>query len=297
MQEMLYIQFDTLRAELMNLRKQDADPQIADRHTHPLSVEDILTFLQEDMKEDFPSLLSGSPDQSKNPLKRQLPAVSCDIKYISKSLSASSAPAFYLTPPMDAFDKNVIYINPDSSLEGAALFTTLAHEGFPGHLYQTVYTRESGIADRKNPLRGILDYPGYCEGWALYVELGSYDYAANYYAIDTDIQKTARSLELCLCALLDLHIHYYGLTLPQTQSLLAGFGIPADSAENIYSYIEQEPANYLKYYLSYLEILSLKQDAEALWKEEYSDYRFHRFYLDAGPSDFSSLQEKLQNEK
>ena len=296
-QEMLYIQFDTLRAELMNLRKQDADPQIADRHTHPLSVEDILTFLQEDMKEDFPALLSGSPDQSKSLLKRQLPAVSCDIKYISKSLSASSAPAFYLTPPMDAFDKNVIYINPDSSLEGAALFTTLAHEGFPGHLYQTVYTRESGIADRKNPLRGILDYPGYCEGWALYVELGSYDYAANYYAIDTDIQKTARSLELCLCALLDLHIHYYGLTLPQTQSLLAGFGIPADSAENIYSYIEQEPANYLKYYLSYLEILSLKQDAEALWKEEYSDYRFHRFYLDAGPSDFSSLQEKLQNEK
>ena len=296
-QEMLYVQFDTLRAELINLRKQGSNPQIADRHTHPLSVEDILAFLQQDMKEDFPSLLSGSPDQSKSPLKRQLPAVSCDIKYISKSLSASSAPAFYLTPPMDAFDKNVIYINPDSSLEGAALFTTLAHEGFPGHLYQTVYARESGIADRKNPLRGILDYPGYCEGWALYVELGSYDYAANYYAVDTDLQKTARSLELCLCALLDLHIHYYGFTLPQAQSLLASFGIPADAAENIYSYIKQEPANYLKYYLSYLEILSLKQDAESLWKEDYSDYRFHQFYLDAGPSDFSSLQEKLRNDK
>lgn len=291
--EMLYVQFDTLRAELMALRKQENDPQIASRHTHPLSVEDILTFLQEDMREDFPSLISGAPDQSKSPLKRQLPAISCDIKYISKSLSASSAPAFYLTPPMDAFDKNVIYINPDSSLEGVTLFTTLAHEGFPGHLYQTVYARESGIADRKNPLRGILDYPGYCEGWALYVELASYDYAANYYAIDTELLKSARSLELCLCALLDLHIHYYGFTLPQTQSLLAAFGVPADAAENIYSYIKQEPANYLKYYLSYLEILSLKQDAKALWKDEYSDYRFHQFYLDAGPSDFSSLREKL----
>lgn len=292
--EMLYVQFDTLRAELMALRKQGNDPQIASRHTHPLSVEDILTFLQEDMREDFPSLISGAPDQSKSPLKRQLPAISCDIKYISKSLSASSAPAFYLTPPMDAFDKNVIYINPDSSLEGVTLFTTLAHEGFPGHLYQTVYARESGIADRKNPLRGILDYPGYCEGWALYVELASYDYAANYYAIDTELLKSARSLELCLCALLDLHIHYYGFTLPQTQSLLAAFGVPTDAAENIYSYIKQEPANYLKYYLSYLEILSLKQDAEALWKDEYSDYRFHQFYLDAGPSDFSSLRERLE---
>jgi len=293
-QEMLYEQFDALRAELMHLKNQERDAQIAARHTHPLSVEDILAFLQQDMKENFPPLLSGSQDQSKGPLKKQLPAVTCDIKYISKSLSASSAPAFYLTPPMDAFDKNVIYINPDSSLEGVALFTTLAHEGFPGHLYQTVYTRESGIAGRKNPLRGILDYPGYCEGWALYVELCSYSYAANYYAVDTEAQKTARSLELCLCALLDLHIHYYGLTLPQAQSLLAGFGISADAAENIYSYIKQEPANYLKYYLSYLEILSLKQEAKALWGEGYSDYRFHQFYLDAGPSDFSSLQEKLQ---
>ncbi len=295
--EMLYAQFDTLHAELINLRKQAQASQTSARHTHPLSVEDILAFLQEDMKEDFPSLLSGSSEQSKSPLKKQLPAVSCDIKYISKSLSASSAPAFYLTPPMDAFDKNVIYINPDSSLEGAALFTTLAHEGFPGHLYQTVYARESGIADRQNPLRGILDYPGYCEGWALYVELCSYDYAASYYTVDTEVLKTARSLELCLCALLDLHIHYYGLTLPQAQALLAGFGISEDAAANIYSYIEQEPANYLKYYLSYLEILSLKQEAETLWKDAYSDYRFHQFYLDAGPSDFLSLYERLLAEQ
>lgn len=292
-QEMLYEQFDTLRRELIQLRKQEQNPQIVNRHTHPLSVEDILAFLQQDMKEDYPPLLSGSAVQSESPLKKQLPAVSCDIKYISESLSASSAPAFYLTPPMDAFHKNVIYINPESSLEGISLFTTLAHEGFPGHLYQTVYARESGISDRKNPLRGLMDYPGYCEGWALYVELNAYDYAANYYALDTDVQKLSRSLELCLCALLDLHIHYYGLTLPQTQALLVQFGISADAAQDIYSYIEQEPANYLKYYLSYLEILSLKQEAMQLWKEDYSDYRFHQFYLDAGPSDFTSLQERL----
>lgn len=296
-QDMLYAQFDTLRLNLITLKRWDAASQGASKHTHPLSVEDILAFLQEDMRQDFPPLLSGSDAQGNGILKKQLPPISCDIKYIGESLSATSAPAFYLTPQMDAFHKNVIYINPASSLEGTALFTTLAHEGFPGHLYQTVYARESGIADTKNPLRGILDYPGYAEGWALYVELLSYDYAGNYYAADTEIQKTARSLELCLCALLDLHIHYYGLTLPQTQALLAQFGLSADAAENIYSYIAEEPANYLKYYLSYLEILSLKQEAEKLWKEEYSDYRFHQFYLDAGPSDFLSLRERLLMER
>ena len=292
-EEMLYSQFDALRLELLQLRRQETNSQTALRHTHPLSVESILAFLQEDMKEDFPPLLSGSVKKSGRFLQKQLPAISCDIKYISKSLSATSAPAFYLTPQMDAFHQNVIYINPDSSLEGPSLFTTLAHEGFPGHLYQTVYARESGIADRKNPLRGILDYPGYAEGWALYVELLSYDYAQNYYTADMEIQKTARSLELCLCALLDLHIHYYGLTPSQTQILLSRFGIPAQAAQNIYSYIAQEPASYLKYYVSYLEILSLKQEAAQLWKEDYSDYRFHRFYLDAGPSDFLSLRELL----
>lgn len=292
-QEMLYTQFDSLRLELLRLRRQESIAQEEAGHTHPLTVEDILAFLQEDMKNDFPPLLSGAADESKGLIKKQLPAVSCDIKYISESLSATSAPAFYLTPQMDCFHKNVIYINPASSLKGSSLFTTLAHEGFPGHLYQTVYARERNIADRKNPLRGIMDYPGYAEGWAFYVELLSYDYAGNYYPVNTDLQKTARSLELCLCALLDLHIHYYGLTLSQTQALLAQMGISADAAKDIYCYIEREPGNYLKYYLSYLEIMSLKQEAMQLWKEDYSDYRFHQFYLDAGPSDFLSLRERL----
>lgn len=292
MQEILYTQFDFLRLELIRLRRQEAGEQTIARHTHPLTVEDIFAFLQEDMQEDFPPLLSESSDGD-GLIKRQLPPVSCDIKYISGSMSATSAPAFYLTPQMDCFHKNVIYINPAASLTGPALFTTLAHEGFPGHLYQTVYAREIGIADRKNPLRGILDYPGYAEGWAFYVELLSYDYAGNYYSVDTDLQKTARSLEMCLCALLDLHIHYYGLTLPQTQALLTRLGLSPEAAQNIYSYIEREPANYLKYYMSYLEILSLKQEAAILWKEDYSDYRFHQFYLDAGPSDFLSLRERL----
>ena len=297
MQEMLYIQFDSLRLELLKLKRQEAMAQNGARHTHPLTVEDILTFLQEDMREDFPPLLSGSSAETTGFVQKKLPPVSCDIKYISESMSAESAPAFYLTPQMDCFHKNVIYINPASSLAGASLFTTLAHEGFPGHLYQTVYARESGIADRRNPLRGILDYPGYAEGWAFYVELLSYDYAEKYYPVDAELQKTARSLELCLCALLDLHIHYYGLTLSQTQALLKQLGLSPEAAQDIYSYIEQEPASYLKYYMSYLEILSLKQEAMALWKEDYSDYRFHQFYLDAGPSDFLSLRERLLTQK
>lgn len=82
-------------------------------------------------------------------------------------------PPFYLTAPIVNISHNVIYINPRSHYEGFELFTTLAHEGFPGHLYQTTTTSASGCA----PIRSILNYPGYVEGWATYVEMLSYSYA------------------------------------------------------------------------------------------------------------------------
>ena len=50
------------------------------------------------------------------------------------------SPAFYLTPPLDTGSPNVIYINRATSHSNLELFTTLSHEGFPGHLYQTVFS-------------------------------------------------------------------------------------------------------------------------------------------------------------
>lgn len=77
------------------------------------------------------------------------------------------SPAFYLTPPMDTGAPNVIYINHGRQISNLELFTTLAHEGFPGHLYQTVYF------GRQSPshIRYLIDYSGYVEGWATYVEV------------------------------------------------------------------------------------------------------------------------------
>ena len=79
--------------------------------------------------------------------------------------------------------------------------------------------------------------------------------------------------------------------------MLEGFGITdSNSIKSVYAYIAQEPCNYLKYYLGYLEILSLKEEAWSLWGDAYTDYRFHCFFLDNGPADFKSLEEQLQKE-
>lgn len=246
------------------------------------NAENMLEYLQKRMVKDFPSL--SEP-------------VTYSIKNISDSLAEYSSPAFYLTPPLDDRDDNVIYLNPTNNYGKLELFTTLAHEGYPGHLFQCVYYNSNSAA-KKNPVRSLLGYTGYAEGYALYVELISYDYAselalsageedaAQYY----QILKADRQVQLGLYSLLDIAIHYDGADYSKVKNFLSSMGIKDEnSCQAVYEYIVEEPANYLKYYLGYLEILSLKEKASAKWGKDYTDYEFHKFFLDAGPSDFRTL--------
>lgn len=231
-------------------------------------------------------------------------AANLAVKEVSSSLEAYCAPAFYLTAPLDDTTVNSIYINRRKTPDGLELYTTLAHEGYPGHLYQTVYHNRQALSSGERPARQLLWYGGYQEGWALYVEFLSYQYAAQLLLEDN--QGTAallaqlechnRSLQLCLYSLIDTMIHYEGAGYAQITKMLESFGITdTDTVASLYDYIVQTPCNYPKYYLGYLEILSLQEKAKELWGKEYTDYRFHCFYLDCGPSDFLSLRERLES--
>lgn len=253
--------------------------------------EEMLLDLQRRMSGSFPQL----PEDTS-----AMPAVT--VKAVSQSLEEYCAPAFYLTAPLDDTDSNVIYINEKNSPGGLELYTTLAHEGYPGHLYQTVYSNRSFLSQGENKVRQLLWYGGYQEGWALYVEFLSFDYASalleengrSQDALCVQLEKHNRSLQLCLYSLLDIMIHDQGASFRQVAEVLENFGITqVSSIKAIYAYIAEEPCNYLKYYLGYLEILSLQQEAMAQWGDSYSDYAFHTFFLDCGPSDFTSLKERL----
>lgn len=100
----------------------------------------LLNQLQSEMLVDFPAA----------------PSTNFSINYVDECMEDYLAPAFYITSPIDDYTNNSIYINPASGYENMKLFTTLAHEGYPGHLYQTVMTHSSGI----EPIRSILNYSG-----------------------------------------------------------------------------------------------------------------------------------------
>lgn len=250
----------------------------------------MLEDLRNRMAADFPALPEGNS-----------PTVT--VKSVSDSLSDYCAPAYYLTSPIDKTDTNVIYMNPKSAPDDLELYTTLAHEGFPGHLYQNVFTAANLLSMKESRLRQLLGTGGYLEGWALYVEQYSYDYASQLLAqqgrpadaVCVQIEKHNRSLQLCLYSLLDIMIHYDGAQLGDIYDTLEIFGIAdRNTISLIYTYICQSPGNYLKYYLGFLEILELKQTALDLWQDDYSDTFFHRFYLEWGPGDFTGLREVLK---
>lgn len=292
-EELLSKQFSTEYEEIRKIAA--AHPDVAENYgqadsSFPLTTpEQMLDDLQGRMNGLFPPV-SGEDTH-------------ITVKAVSESLQDYSAPAFYLTAPLDDTAHNVIYINEKKTPAGLDMYTTLAHEGYPGHLYQTVYSNRQTLENGERPAGELLWYGGYLEGWALYVEFLSYDYASAVLqesgraqdALCAQIEKHNRSLQLCLYSLLDIMIHYEDASYSQVAKMLEGFGITdSTSIKSVYNYIAQEPCNYLKYYLGYLEILSLKEKAEALWGDAYTNYRFHSFFLDNGPADFKSLEERLQ---
>lgn len=268
-------------------------PALAVSSSFPeLSAPEMLGDLQKRMQSAFPPM----PESDISP--------ACTVKEVSKSLEDYCAPAFYLTPPIDDNSENSIYVNQKENPSGVELYTTLAHEGYPGHLYQTVYDQRCKRQSHANPAYALLHYGGYSEGWALYVEFLSYDYAKELLAengadenelLAVDALRLNRSIQLCLYSLLDLEIHYEGADFKTVYKTLRSFGIDdAEICRSIYDYIVQEPANYPKYYVGYLEFELLKETACQKWQEDYSDVRFHRMILETGPCPFEMLWKKIE---
>ncbi len=255
-----------------------------------ITPEEMLDDLKSRMVSDFPPF----PDSD------QSGRINYTIKSVSSSMEDYCSPAYYLTPPIDDMSSNIIYINHKNSPDALTLYTTLAHEGYPGHLYQTVYSQLYMNQNNTSCIRYLLHYGGYVEGWALYVENLSYQYARKVVsdpltAAWYEACRLNRNIQLCLYSMLDIAIHYEGATLPKAQAILRKAGITDPrTASAIYDYIVEEPVNYLKYYLGFLEFLSLKDAAQDLWGHEFSLTRFHQFILETGPSDFQGLNDKLR---
>lgn len=241
------------------------------------SPQEMLSYLNETITRDFPSL--KAPDY--------------EVKAVPKAMEDFSSPAFYLTPPLDTLSPNAIYINGSSQVSEAELFTTLAHEGFPGHLYQTLYFGKQ----QPSLIREFLGCSGYVEGWATYVESMAYGYGAEFLNISPQVMELLnrnRSVSLCLYSILDIGIHYEGWTVQEVTNTLSSFGIASqDVCQEIFQYIVENPTNYLKYYLGFLNFTDLRATVENKKGTDFQLKDFHKKILEIGPAPFPVVKKYL----
>lgn len=272
----IFNNIDAQRADdlLICAKLQEKDPSIIEQcafleweMTTPQSMVDCL---QNELLTDFPSP----------------PETTCSINYVAPALEEYLAPAFYIVAPLDNYLENTIYINNAYVSNDLYGFTTLAHESYPGHLYQTVMSYEYEL-----PLvRSVLNYDGYTEGWATYIEMMSYDYAN----LNEDVASMLahnQAASLSLYASSDIGLHYYGWDKDDMYDFWNRYGI-SDTAtiDKITQLILSEPGNYLKYYVGYLEFLDLQDSIRTSLGEKFSLQEFHRTILDIGPAPFSILE-------
>lgn len=261
-----------------------------------IALEEALKNMGSSSTQDL-DLLTSSPEQMLAHLKEsirasfpEIPEVNVEIKYVSSDMEDYLSPAFYMIPAIDNTSDNVIYLNKGQTIDGINLYTTLAHEGYPGHLYQTVYF----ASKNPHPLRSILNFGGYVEGWATYTEMMSYYLTPFSKAEQTILQKNT-SVILGLYALADMGIHYDGWTLENMIDFFSEYGISDTKVlQDIYQLIIGTPANYTKYYLGYLKFYTLKKQAAEYQKEDFSQIAFHKAVLDIGPAPFDIVETYLK---
>lgn len=242
---------------------------------------EIMNTLKNDSLIDFPEI--------KN--------ISCQLKNVPDALSGTSACAFYLVPPIDSTKDNIIYIN-KSRVDSNELFSTLAHEGYPGHLYQTNYF----LTTNPSPLRTFLHCVGYDEGWGTYAQLYSYNFI-EFKNVDEQTTKQLRQLyrdndllSLSLSSLCDLYVNYKNYDENALANYLQTYGIDKDGAQNLYRYVIENPTTYLSYSIGCYELDQLKQTmADSLGKAfKISD--FHEAVLNVGSCNFSILRQEIEKE-
>ena len=220
----------------------------------------------------------------------EIPDVDFQVKYVPESMQDYLSPAFYMIPAIDNLTENVIYINNGQTASGLNLYTTLAHEGYPGHLYQTVYFS----ASEPDPIRSILDFGGYVEGWATYAEMMSY-YLAPLSKTEASLLQKNSSVILGLYALADMGIHYDGWSVTDTIRFFSDYGInDANAVQSVYKLIIGSPANYLKYYIGYLKFYELKKEMADALGNQFSQKEFHRAVLDVGPAPFEIVYDEVE---
>ena len=225
--------------------------------------ESMLKDLDKDIKDDFPSV--GT--------------LNYRIRPIGEDLASGGVAAYFNIPALDGTTPKQIRVNmlEDAlNVQSLETFSTVAHEGIPGHMYQIAYAYKNVKDPWRNSMASFL---GYTEGYATYTELYALKYLDGVSADAVKLQQNMVVYQDCLIALADIGIHYEGWTKEDLSNFLEENGLGVSDVSDFYNQLQANPTAFLSYYVGYVQIANLKKDAQEELKDKFNDRDFHEAIL------------------
>ena len=203
----------------------------------------------------------------------------------------SNAVAYYMKSPLDNTGSEDITLNPSKLGDANDVLGTLAHEGYPGHLYAYVYSKQ---LDTHNLVK-VMTSTAHAEGWATYVQLALFDYAKasanndNFSAL-IDYQYANELAGFLLECRIDLGIHYEGWTVEQVAAFLDKYNYNSDAAQEIYDLLVEIPTQYAAYGYGKIMFYEMHQEAKKVLGNFYDEVEFNEMLHSKGWSRLDELK-------
>lgn len=270
--EEVYGALNDLNEEAQELIDSGFDPNtIENLKTDFKSVDQIMSFLEENYNRDFPVIDEMQYEVTALPNEQSQPGVV----------------AYFLVPPIDSnkiyqmrYNKRDYGRDPSDF----AFFNTLAHEGIPGHMYQTQYEKEHFTSNAQYFLSSMAMQ----EGYATYAA----EVAQSWLDVDPDLLEGYTLNEWMnnfTILQADLLINGAGLSVDEFE------GIFGDGTELLYNQLAQDPGTFFSYYYGYYAINEMKDEAEEELGDKFNDVDFNNALLSVGNLKFSIIEENVSD--
>ena len=237
-----------------------------------MDIYEMLEYLSESISQDYPAI--GD--------------INYEVSLLDPSIAEDSILAYYLTAPHDNPNSNVIRINPNHLDTSSSLtYTTLAHEGFPGHLYQNAYYASMD----KHPIRLTQSFIGYTEGQAMFASMDAYNYLGfSSEEVASIVTFNDISFSYVLQAIAEIGVNSYGWTkdeLMEELELLAS--LDEEMSQLLYETAVSGNSMLVPYGAGLAKFINL----ENTFIDSVSDYdkkEFRELILKNGPMPFVILE-------
>ena len=215
-----------------------------------------------------------------------------DASYVVSALDTlgDSTLGYYVSPPIDNLNQNVIRVNAkidNDEYDQMSVFEVMAHEGFPGHLYQNIYFQQTN----PHKFRATQSFIGYTEGYA---DLAAMD-AIDMLNVDDGYKAVAKLNSITfnshlLLSIVDLGVNYFGWDANTLGKKLEKMFLDKTIAQTLYDMVVAMPGTFVRYGVGFVNHINLRKKAMDELGDKFDYVAYDKAIVENGPLPFAILE-------